>query len=113
METVSHIISRGDLEKLKGVVHDDSIDIIKNNYEKLNDKQRDLIKLNSKDITLIVPYDFTLIKNDRTFASISVLANVAPGVFDSVNMPNLMSGQESMWELKKKFEENLMVCDYR
>lgn len=73
--TVSGWISEGEFVNLSGLVKDDSIEKIKRNFSKLNDKQKASIRLNFSGMSTLFPYQFNLTQlEDKHLASISVLA---------------------------------------
>lgn len=66
MCTVSENISKGNFDQLEHLVSRDAIHEIKQNYEELNDEQREFIRIDPEDIFLKFIYEIGMIFDDSS-----------------------------------------------
>ena len=57
---VSNLISKGNFDELKGLVYDEAIQELKDNFSKLTLSQKTQIGVNENDLLSHVPYDFEI-----------------------------------------------------
>jgi hypothetical protein len=96
---------------LNSLVSAETIEKIKPNYSQLNDEQKRLLAINQTDVQLQVAYNFETVEDTRLFAKICLLFYVVPGFQEALSKiaidPTLSP------ELRKKFEQDLIIADYR
>jgi hypothetical protein len=110
--TISSRIARGDFDSLKGLVHEPSIAIIKENFNKLNENQKKNIAIPPEDIQYNLHYYFDLAKAESSsFVVIGMLIYCVPGI--AAEMAKLGSNRLDPFEITRKYKEELMICDYR
>ncbi len=105
------MISRGDFDSLNSLVSVETAEKIQSNYSQLNDEQKRLIAINQADVQLQVAYNFETVEDTRQFAKICLLFYVVPGFQEALSKiaidPTLSP------ELRRKFEQDLIIADYR
>lgn len=110
--SVSNLISRGEFDGLKGLVHDESIEKIKPKYQLLTQAQKSLIAVNPNDVQVQVPYMFEEAAAESSlYVKMGLLFYVVPGFHDALSQS--MFDPVQQFEMRKKFQEDLIVADYR
>ena len=110
--TVSNMISKGDFEPLSNLVHQKALETIKNNYKLLDSRQKSLIAVNPNDVQVQVHYMFEEAKADSSlFVKMGLLYYVVPGFYDAIQQA--MLDPLKQMEIRKKFQDDLIVVDYR
>lgn len=110
--TVSNMISKGDFESLGSLVHDKAIKNIQKNFQLLDSNQKRLIAVNPNDVQVQVHYMFEEAKADSSlFVKMGLLYYVVPGFYDTVQ--NSMLDPLKQLEMRQKFQDDLIVVDYR
>ena len=112
MLSISNSISRGDFESLKGLVRDESIEIIKNNFSLLSAQQKEQIATRKEDIHLRRLHVFETVSNQNgvTYVKIGMLFQILPGIsnmWDNAKDPN------SLVEIAKRMLTDLIIADYQ
>ncbi|CAF0801290.1 unnamed protein product [Brachionus calyciflorus] len=110
--TVSNMISKGDFDGIRDLVHDTAIEKVKKNYELLDSSQKSLISVNPNDVQVSVHYMFEEAKSDSSlFVKMGLLYYVVPGFYEAVQQT--MTDPLKQFEMRKKFQDDLIVVDYR
>lgn len=112
MVTVSNMISRGEFENLKGLVHDDAVEIVKKNYQQLSSSQKSLLPVNPNDVQVQVHYLFQEAKTESSlFVKMGLLFYVVPGFHEALEKSIFDPVQQI--EMRKRFQQDMIVVDYR
>lgn len=113
MLLISNNISRGDFDTIKGLVHDSSIETIKQNYSRLNAQQKALIAARKEDVQMQTLHMFEKVSpnQDVTFVKIGILFQILPGVVDLLE--EAKRNPTAHVEIFKKFQTDLLVADYQ
>ena len=110
--TISNMISKGEFDGLKGLVHESAVEKIKKNYELLDSNQKSLITVDQNDVQVQVHYLFEEAKSDSSlFVKMGLLFYVVPGFFEA--MQQAMLDPVKQLEIRRKFQDDLIVVDYR
>ncbi|RNA02687.1 Juvenile hormone esterase binding [Brachionus plicatilis] len=110
--TVSNMISKGDFQSLGDLVHGKAIEKIKKNYELLDSNQKKMIVVNPNDVQVQVHYMFEEAKADSSlFVKMGLLYYVVPGFYDAIQ--ETMLDPLKQMEIRRKFQDDLIVVDYR
>lgn len=110
--TVSNMISKGDFEPLTNLVHSNALETIKNNYKLLDSKQKSSIAVDPNDVQVQVHYMFEEAKADSSlFVKMGLLYYVVPGFYNAIQQA--MFDPLKQMEIRKKFQDDLIVVDYR
>ena len=127
---VSTLISRNQFQRLSGLVLEDSISTIKDNFSKLTPEQKNSIEIKKDDIRFSTPYHFgTRVNEGRTFANLSALFYYGPNTSELVKQADVLKRaqldetyseqikQAQMdaqgFEIRNKIKKDLIVGDYR
>lgn len=110
--TISNMISKGEFNGLKGLVHDSAIEKVKQNYELLDANQKSVLAVNPSDVQVQVHYLFEEAKADSSlFVKMGLLFYVVPGFFEA--MQQAMLDPIKQMDIRRKFQDDLIVADYR
>lgn len=107
LSLVSSILSQGDFQSLKGLVADDAIQEIRNNFASLNVKERQDLFIKMTDILFAFPYQIGIFfddNNQKRFAEITV-------VYHCMNDFEEARAQGKV--LTETAREDLKICNYR
>lgn len=115
MLNISNSISRGEFDSLKGLVRDDSIEIIKKNFSLLSDQQKKQIATRKEDIHLHRLHVFETVSNQNgsnqvTYVKIGMLFHILPGI---ANMWENVKDSNALMEIAKRMLTDLIVADYQ
>lgn len=116
MLLISNKISRGEFDALRGLVADNSIEVIRANYARLSSQQQSMIAAREDDIQSVMFHLFETAKShtegsDSTFVKIGVVFQVLPGIKDLLEQT--ITNPQAQLELIRKLREDSMIADYR
>jgi len=114
---VSKIISKGDFNSLDGLLTKQAISEIRQNYNKLNDTQRQMIALKPEDIFYKIIYEIRMIFNDETNQRFVEIMVILHGVQDYHKWKTPSEGMFDSTEQKQQHAEDFSsrsyICNYR
>ncbi|XP_054160478.1 uncharacterized protein LOC128958616 [Oppia nitens] len=107
---ISNRLADGDLDSLNGLVSDEALDEIRQNYPKLDASQRQDLRIDLNDIIYSFVHTIGIIMNDNNdrWVEITVVFYCLYKYQSLKQQPNL-----SFEEFKEKFGTNIIICNYR
>lgn len=106
------MIAQNRFERLDGLVFEDSLKIIKENFNRLTSEQKKSIGVSKEDIRFLLPYDFDISTNNgRTFAKLSTLFYYVPDSGDLIKRAQFDA--KLGFELNERIKNGFIIADYR
>jgi len=113
MSLVSSYLSQGDFQSLQGLVSDDAISEIKENFSAFNVKERHDLFIKITDILFAFPYQVGIIFDDNSqkrFAEITVVYHCMKDLEKITSQGRDVSIEMGF---KEQVKEDIQICNYR